>query len=149
MELTDDALADRTRLLLKGADPRDQFGLRGLQYDQGLAWVHFPEGRGGLGLSRGKQAVVDRVLREGGVEFHDLMINPIGIGMGAPTVLTFGSEEMHDRIPHSELLTIPGGTHTAPIEQPELLELRLEKFFAELPQERGQQERAATGTGAK
>ena len=59
------------------------------------------------------------------------------------------SEEMHDRIPGSELLTIPGGTHTAPIEQPELLELRLEKFFAELPQERGQQERAATGTGAK
>jgi len=42
------------------------------------------------------------------------------------------SEEMHDRIPHSELLTIPGGTHTAPIEQPELLELRLEKFLAEV-----------------
>ena len=43
------------------------------------------------------------------------------------------SEEMHDRIPRSELLTIPGGTHTAPIEQPELLELRLEKFLEHLP----------------
>jgi len=42
------------------------------------------------------------------------------------------SEEMHDRIPHSELLTIPGGTHTAPLEQPELCELRLEKFFSEV-----------------
>ena len=98
MELTDDALADRTRHLLKGVDPGDQFGLRGAQYDQGLAWVHFPEGRGGLGLSRGRQAVVDQVLRDEGVAFHDLMINPIGIGMGAPTVLTFGSEEMHDRL---------------------------------------------------
>ena len=98
MELTDDALADRTRHLLKGVDPGDQFGLRGAQYDQGLAWVHFPEGRGGLGLSRGRQAVVDQVLRDEGVAFHDLMINPIGIGMGAPTVLKFGSEEMHDRL---------------------------------------------------
>jgi pimeloyl-ACP methyl ester carboxylesterase len=42
------------------------------------------------------------------------------------------SEEMHDRIPGSELLTIPGGTHTAPIEQPELLELRLERFLGRL-----------------
>jgi len=98
VELTDDALADRTRHLLKGVDPGDQFGLRGAQYDQGLAWVHFPEGRGGLGLSRGRQAVVDQVLRDEGVAFHDLMINPIGIGMGAPTVLKFGSEEMHDRL---------------------------------------------------
>jgi alkylation response protein AidB-like acyl-CoA dehydrogenase len=98
VELTDDELADRARQLLKGVDPHDQFGLRGAQYDQGLAWVHFPEGRGGLGLSRGKQAVVDQVLRDAGVEFHDLMINPIGIGMGAPTVLKFGSEEMHDRL---------------------------------------------------
>ena len=41
---------------------------------------------------------MDQVLRDAGVEFHDLMINPIGIGMGAPTVLKFGSEEMHDRL---------------------------------------------------
>ena len=98
MDLSDEALADRTRQLLADADPADQFGLRGAQYDRGLAWVHFPEGRGGLGLSRGKQAVVDQVLRDGGVVFHDLMINPIGIGMGAPTVLKFGTEEMHDRL---------------------------------------------------
>lgn len=42
------------------------------------------------------------------------------------------SEEMHDRIPRAELLTVPGGTHAAPLEQPELIELRMEKFFAEL-----------------
>jgi pimeloyl-ACP methyl ester carboxylesterase len=43
------------------------------------------------------------------------------------------SEEMHDRIPGSEMLTVPGGTHVAPIEQPELIALRLEKFLARIP----------------
>ncbi len=43
------------------------------------------------------------------------------------------SQEMHDRIRGSELLTVPGGTHVAPIEQPELIALRLEKFLAALP----------------
>ena len=43
------------------------------------------------------------------------------------------SEEMHDRIPGSELLTVPGGTHVAPIEHPELIALRLEKFLDALP----------------
>jgi pimeloyl-ACP methyl ester carboxylesterase len=40
------------------------------------------------------------------------------------------SQEMHARIPGSELLTVPGGTHVAPIEHPELIALRLEKFLA-------------------
>ncbi len=40
------------------------------------------------------------------------------------------SEEMHDRIPGAEMLTVPGGTHIAPLEQPELLTLRLEKWLA-------------------
>ena len=48
------------------------------------------------------------------------------------------SEEMHDRIPRSEMLTVPGGTHVAPIEQPELIALRLEKFLAGIPASRAQ-----------
>jgi pimeloyl-ACP methyl ester carboxylesterase len=43
------------------------------------------------------------------------------------------SEEMHARIPRSELLTVPGGTHVAPIEHPELIALRPEKFLSGLP----------------
>jgi pimeloyl-ACP methyl ester carboxylesterase len=43
------------------------------------------------------------------------------------------SEEMHDRIPGAEMLTVPGGTHVAPIEHPELVTLRLEKFLARIP----------------
>ena len=35
------------------------------------------------------------------------------------------------------MLTIPGGTHAATIEQPELIELRLERFLARLPRVAG------------
>jgi alkylation response protein AidB-like acyl-CoA dehydrogenase len=72
----------------------DRVAFRGAQFDAGLAFVHFPEGHGGLGLTRDRQAVVDEALRARGVEYEDLRINPIGIGMGAPTVLTFGSDEL-------------------------------------------------------
>lgn len=53
------------------------------------------------------------------------------------------SEEMHDRIPGAELLTVPGGTHVSPIEHPELIALRLEKFFASLPASRKSELRSA------
>ncbi|HYS07558.1 MAG TPA: alpha/beta hydrolase [Myxococcales bacterium] len=46
------------------------------------------------------------------------------------------SEEMQARIPNAELLTVPGGTHVAPIEHPELITLRLEKFLATIPARR-------------
>ncbi|MBI5844723.1 MAG: alpha/beta hydrolase [Deltaproteobacteria bacterium] len=41
------------------------------------------------------------------------------------------SAEMHKLIPESELLTIPRGSHAALVEQPELMNLRIEKFFRE------------------
>ncbi len=75
----------------------DQFAFRGKQYDAGLAMVHFPEGYGGLNGNRGQQAVIDAVLRSHGVTYEDLRINPIGIGMGAPTVLAYGSEELKQK----------------------------------------------------
>lgn len=52
------------------------------------------------------------------------------------------SEEMHDRIPGSEMLTVPGGTHVAPIEQPELITLRLEKFFSRIAAQRAERRSA-------
>jgi alkylation response protein AidB-like acyl-CoA dehydrogenase len=97
MEINDDELIARARTLLDNADASDQIAFRGPQFDVGLAWVHFPEGKGGLGLSRGRQAVVDQVLRDGGAPYHDLTVNPIGIGMGAPTLLAYGTEEMQRR----------------------------------------------------
>lgn len=41
------------------------------------------------------------------------------------------SEAMHRKIRGSELCVIPGGSHTAPIELPDLVNLRLEKFLRE------------------
>jgi alkylation response protein AidB-like acyl-CoA dehydrogenase len=95
--MTDAELRERTRALLKAAPPDDvdQVTFRGAQYDHGLAWVHFPEGFGGLGLGPKMQAVVNDELRRGAkTTYESLLINPIGIGMGAPTVLTYGTEEM-------------------------------------------------------
>src|SRR5436190_17908661 len=65
----------------------------GAQFDAGLAWVHFPEGKGGLGLSPKFQEVIDRRLIAAGAPRIGAR-NPIA-GMAAPTVLTYGSEEQH------------------------------------------------------
>ena len=57
----------------------------GACYDAGLSWVHFPEGLGGLGTSRGLQAVADGILQGAGSPVP-LGLNPMGYGMAAPTV---------------------------------------------------------------
>ena len=41
------------------------------------------------------------------------------------------SEELAARLPKSELLMVRGGTHTVPLEAPELVELRIERFLRE------------------
>lgn len=41
------------------------------------------------------------------------------------------SERMVQAIPGAELMVVPGGTHYAAVEYPELINLRLEKFFRE------------------
>jgi alkylation response protein AidB-like acyl-CoA dehydrogenase len=68
----------------------------GAQFDAGLAWVHFPVGYGGLGLSRKLQSIVTSRLVAAGAPML-LGRNPIGYGMGAPTVLTHGSEDQKQR----------------------------------------------------
>ena len=103
MTIADDELLERTKALLDEVDPHttDQYTFRGAQFDAGLAMVHFPEGKGGLDLSRSKQSVIDDALRSANVPYHDLMVNPIGIGMGAPVVLNHGTEEMHQKHNHN------------------------------------------------
>jgi alkylation response protein AidB-like acyl-CoA dehydrogenase len=96
-EMAEEEIRERVRALLAEAHPDrvDQFTFRGKQYDHGLAWVHFPEGYGGLGVSPRLQAVVnDEIRRHAKTAYEDMMLNPIGIGMGAPTVLTHGTDWM-------------------------------------------------------
>ncbi len=100
-EITEADIRGRVRKLLEEAHPDrvDQFTFRGKQYDHGLAWVHFPEGYGGLGVSPGLQAVVaDEIAKHAKTIYDDMMINAIGIGMGAPTVLTHGTDWMRDNL---------------------------------------------------
>ncbi len=95
--ITEADLRARVRKLIEEAHPDkvDQFTFRGKQYDHGLAWVHFPEGYGGLGISPGMQAIVaDEISKHAKTIYEDMMINAIGIGMGAPTVLTHGTDWM-------------------------------------------------------
>jgi alkylation response protein AidB-like acyl-CoA dehydrogenase len=64
----------------------------GAAYDAGLSWVHFPEGLGGLGVSRGLQAVADAILQGAGGPVP-LGLNPMGYGMAAPTVREHAQSE--------------------------------------------------------
>ncbi|RJO69735.1 MAG: alpha/beta hydrolase [Myxococcales bacterium] len=48
------------------------------------------------------------------------------------------SREMQKLIPDADLLVVPNGSHTSPIEMPELVNLRIEKFLNERILEAGQ-----------
>ncbi|WP_204803529.1 acyl-CoA dehydrogenase family protein [Mycobacterium riyadhense] len=71
-------------------DPRDFLGAR---FDAGLAWVHFPRGNGGLDLPPRCQAQVDAQLAAAGAPPAGGGRNIIGIGMAAPTIVAFGTDE--------------------------------------------------------
>jgi alkylation response protein AidB-like acyl-CoA dehydrogenase len=68
----------------------------GAQYDLGLAWVHFPVGFGGLGLSPKLQNVINAKVFAAGAPIPYAR-NPIGHGMCAPTIVTHGSDEQKRR----------------------------------------------------
>jgi len=83
--------------LLAEHDPkkesREEF--RGHQYDAGLAWVHFPEGFGGLGLRPEMQRRADASLREAGAP----AAAPASffLSLAGPTVVTHGDDEQKRR----------------------------------------------------
>nr|WP_189178162.1 acyl-CoA dehydrogenase family protein [Microbispora rosea] len=91
------SVAERARAFLAEHDPAatDRLEFLRARFDAGLAWVHFPEGLGGLGAPRELQAVVDRELR-GTPDNRPGRIG-IGLGMAAPTILAFGTEEQKKR----------------------------------------------------
>jgi alkylation response protein AidB-like acyl-CoA dehydrogenase len=90
-------VVDLCRDLLASHDPKaDPTGFLGAQYDRGLAWVHFPEGSGGLGLSPKLQNTINQTLWAEGAPIAYAR-NPIGYGMCAPTVVTHGSAEQKAR----------------------------------------------------
>ncbi|MGH9030443.1 MAG: acyl-CoA dehydrogenase family protein, partial [Acidimicrobiales bacterium] len=92
-------LLDRVEKLLSEHDPSktEVHEFLGARFDAGLAWVWFPEGHGGLGLTPRLQVPVERALRDAKAPSM-AEVNVIGYGMGAPTVLTHASEEVKRRL---------------------------------------------------
>ena len=84
---------------LAGHDPAamDRLAFLRARFDAGLAWVHYPAGLGGQGLSRGLQPAVDAEFAEAGAPTNRPERNGIGLGMAAPTILAYGSGEQQRR----------------------------------------------------
>jgi alkylation response protein AidB-like acyl-CoA dehydrogenase len=94
-----DELRDQVRGFLASHDPAamDRLDFLRARFDAGLAWVHYPPGLGGQSLSRALQPVVDAEFATAGAPTNRPERIGIGLGMAAPTVLAFGTEEQQQR----------------------------------------------------
>jgi alkylation response protein AidB-like acyl-CoA dehydrogenase len=92
-------LRQQVREFLAGHDPVGMPRLDFLRarFDAGLAWVHYPSGLGGQGLPRALQAAVDAEFAAAGAPDNNPARIGIGLGMAAPTILAYGSEEQKRR----------------------------------------------------
>ncbi|WP_327327552.1 acyl-CoA dehydrogenase family protein [Streptomyces sp. NBC_01210] len=89
----------RTEQLLAAHPPAttDRTDFLKARFDAGLAWVHYPKGLGGLDAPRTLQTAVDAELTAAGAPDNDPRRIGIGLGMAAPTILKYGSEELKQR----------------------------------------------------
>ncbi|MDN5751438.1 MAG: acyl-CoA dehydrogenase family protein [Pseudonocardia sp.] len=96
---TSGSLAARVQALLDEHDPAttDRIEFLRARFDAGLAWVHYPEGLGGLGADPSLQPEVDAALVTGGAPDNRPHTNIIGLGMAAPSILRFGTPEQQQR----------------------------------------------------
>jgi alkylation response protein AidB-like acyl-CoA dehydrogenase len=97
--MTPKQLRDKVAEFLGRHDPAtmDRIDFLRARYDAGLAWVHYPVGHGGLGIEQALQGEVDQHLDEWGAPDNQPGKNGIGLGMAAPTILAFGTEEQKHR----------------------------------------------------
>jgi alkylation response protein AidB-like acyl-CoA dehydrogenase len=83
--------------LLAEHDPRttDNRAFRGARYDAGLAWVHFPEGFGGLGVRPDLNRLVEERCRAAGAAPQDPAT--FFTALAGPTIVTWGTDEQKRR----------------------------------------------------
>ncbi|MEC7924098.1 MAG: acyl-CoA dehydrogenase family protein [Actinomycetota bacterium] len=89
MELVEDFLE------IHNPSSMDNIDFRAARYNAGLAWVHFPEGEGGLGLRPILQRVVERKMREAGAQPTDP--TTFFMSLAGPTISTHGTSEQKER----------------------------------------------------
>ena len=77
----------------KGMDDRE---FRGHRYDAGLAWVHFAEGFGGLGVRPDLNRLVDERCRAAGAKPAEP--STFFMALAGPTVVTHGTDEQKRRL---------------------------------------------------
>jgi alkylation response protein AidB-like acyl-CoA dehydrogenase len=94
-----DELRDQVRGFLADHDPAamDRLEFLRARFDAGLAWVHYPPGLGGQRLSRSLQQVLDAEFAAAGAPTNSPELIGIGLGMAAPTILAFGTDEQQRR----------------------------------------------------
>jgi alkylation response protein AidB-like acyl-CoA dehydrogenase len=68
----------------------------GAQFDRGLAWVHFGEGSGGLGLSASLQPVINARLEAAGAP-NPFRRNLVGVGQSAAAIHAHGTSVQKHR----------------------------------------------------
>ncbi len=99
--MADDAarVSERLDQLLDELDPAtaDPVTFRRRQYELGLAWLHFPQGSGGLGVAPSLQRTVDDRLRAAGAKQPSTR-EFFGLTMAGPTIVTHGDAAMRDRL---------------------------------------------------
>src|SRR5687768_6508045 len=88
---------DAIDAFLAANDPKtmDNIAFRGAQFDAGLAWVHFAEGDGGLGVRPELNKLVERRLREAGAKPTEP--GTFFMFLAGPTIATHGSPEVKAR----------------------------------------------------
>lgn len=95
IELVNDALDGLLSDFPPGTtDPKEFWGA---QFDAGLAWVDFPVGDGGLGVSPSLRATVERRLADAEAPTWNRAANVLGIGMGSGVLVSHGTPEQRKR----------------------------------------------------
>jgi alkylation response protein AidB-like acyl-CoA dehydrogenase len=95
----DEEVRAKVRAFLAEHDPAttERADFLDARFDAGLAWVHYPAGLGGLGLSRQLQGVVDAEFAAAHAPDNEPERIGIGLGMAAPTILAHGTDEQRQR----------------------------------------------------
>ena len=83
-------VGDAARKVVDSHDPHavSSQEFLGACFDAGLSWVHFPEGLGGLGVSRGLQAAADTILQAAGGPSSNGSMRAVLLKRGNQTIAT-------------------------------------------------------------